>query len=146
MDDKNRGTGSEAELKRLRTRVAELEAMAEGRREVEKILRDQLRFLQILIDTIPNGIFFKDKEGKYLGCNKAFARRVGLDRSEIIGKSAADIFSGEIAVRYGQHDAELFECPAEKIYETRVTYPDERDHDVIITKGIFTDSEGNVAG
>ncbi len=36
--------------------------------------------------------------------------------------------------------------PGEKIYETRLTYPDGQDRDVIITKGIFTDSEGNVAG
>ncbi len=135
----------EAELQRLRSRVSDLESVAEICREVEKTLRDQLQFLQILIDTIPNAIFFKNKGGKYLGCNKAFERRVGLDRGDIIGKSASDIFP-ELAARYEQHDAELFERPGEKIYETRVTYPDGQDRDVIITKGIFTDSDGNVAG
>jgi PAS domain S-box-containing protein len=146
MRNENREVELEAELKRLRDRVSELESMAEGRREVEKTLRDQLQFLQILIDTIPNPIFFKDKDGKYLGCNKAFERRIGLDRGDITGKSAADLFPEELAARYEQHDAELFERPGEKIYETRLTYPDGRDRDVIITKGIFTDSEGNVAG
>ena len=80
MSDENGESGLEAELKRLKARVSELEAMAKGRREIEKTLRDQLQFLQILIDTIPNSIFFKDKGGKYLGCNKAFERRIGLDR------------------------------------------------------------------
>jgi PAS domain S-box-containing protein len=142
----DRGMELEAELKRLRARVSELESMAKGCREIGKTLRDQLQFLQILIDTIPNPIFFKDKLGKYLGCNRAFELRIGLDRGDIIGKSASDLFPEELAARYEQHDAELFERPGEKIYETRLTYPDGQDHDVIITKGIFTDSEGHVSG
>ena len=36
--------------------------------------------------------------------------------------------------------------PGEKTYEGRLVYPDGQEHDVIITKGIFTDSDGNVAG
>ena len=81
MRNENRELELEAELKRLRGRVSELESRVEGRREVEKTLRDQIQFLQVLIDTIPNAIFFKDKDGKYLGCNKAFERRIGLDRA-----------------------------------------------------------------
>ena len=146
MSDENAESGLEAELKRLKARVAELEAMAKGRREIEKTLRDQLQFLQILIDTIPNSIFFKDKGGKYLGCNKAFERRIGLDRSCIIGKSTSDLFPEALAARYEQHDTELFERPGETMYETRLKYPDGQERDVIITKGTFTDSEGNVAG
>ena len=146
MSDEDGEVRLEAELKRLRARVSELEAMAEGRREIEKTLRDQLQFLQVLIDTIPTPIFFKDKGGKYLGCNKAFEERIGLDRGCIIGKSASDLFPEVLAARYEQHDTELFERPGEKMYETLLTYPDGKEHDVIITKGIFTDSEGNVAG
>ncbi|SPF34184.1 putative PAS/PAC sensor signal transduction histidine kinase [Syntrophobacter sp. SbD1] len=146
MPNKNREVELEAEIKALRARVSELESVAEIRREAEKTVRDQLQFLQILIDTIPNPIFFKDKDGKYLGCNKAFERRVGLTMGEIIGKSAFDLYPKELATRYEQHDSELFKRPGEKTYETRLTYPDGQDHDVIITKGIFTDSEGNVSG
>jgi PAS domain S-box-containing protein len=146
MRNDDRKVELEAELKDLRLRVSELESMVKGRREMEKTLRDQLQFLQILIDTIPNPIFFKDKAGKYLGCNKAFELRIGLNRGDIIGKSASDLFPEEIAAHYEQHDAELFERPCEMIYETRLTYPDGEDHDVIITKGIFTDSDGNVSG
>jgi PAS domain S-box-containing protein len=146
MPDKNREVELEAEIKALRAKVSELEAVAKGCREIEKTLLDQLRFLQTLIDTIPNSIFFKNKEGKYLGCNVAFERRMGMDRGDIIGKSALDLFPKDIAARYEQHDSELFEHPGEKMYETRLTYPDGQHHDVIITKGIFRDSEGHVSG
>ena len=146
MRNDERETELESELEYLRLRVSELESMIKGRSEMEKTLRDQLRFLQILIDTIPNPIFFKNKVGKYLGCNKAFELRLGLRKDDIIGKCAFDLFPKELAARYEQHDTELFEKPHATIYETRLTYPDGQDHDVIITKGIFTDSEGNVSG
>ena len=146
MPDKNREAELEAEIKALRAKVSELESVAKGRREMEKTLLDQLRFLQTLIDTIPNPIFFKDKDGKYLGCNEAFERRMGMSRGDIVGKSALDLFPKSIAARYEQHDSELFEHPGEKIYETRLTYPDGQHHDVIITKGIFRDSDGHVSG
>jgi PAS domain S-box-containing protein len=136
----------ETENKALRARVSDLESLAKSRREVEKTLRDKLQFLQTLIDTIPNPIFCKDTHGKYLECNKAFERRLGLARSDIIGKSTSDIFPEDVATRYEQHDSELFNLPGEKMYETRLTHPDGQDRDSIISKGIFTDSEGNVSG
>lgn len=136
----------EAELERLRARVSELESAAMERPEPDLIVKDQLRFLQTLIDTIPNPIFFKDRDGKYLGCNRAFERRTGLSRNFIVGKSAFDVFDKELASRYEQHDSELFTNPGEKLYETRLAYPDGRDHDVVITKGVFRNSEGNVSG
>ncbi len=136
----------EAEVARLRTRVSEMESMIRDRCKMERSALDQLRFLQTLIDTIPNPIFYKDTRGIYLGCNKAFEKRLGLGREDIIGKIASALFPREVAARYEQHDAELFAKPGEKIYETRLTYPDGQEHDVIITKGIFTDSEGDIAG
>lgn len=136
----------EAEIERLRARVSVLESIVGDRQRIAKTLQDQLRFLQTLIDTIPSPIFYKDKRRTYLGCNTAFERRLGLDREDIVGKSTSDLFPQDLAARYEQHDAELFANPGEKTYEAGLTYPDGERHDVIITKGIFTDSEGDVAG
>jgi len=146
MHGDSRGFGPEAELERLRKRVADLEAMVRHHCNSAKPLQDQLRFLQTLIDTIPNPIFYKDRNGTYLGCNKAFERRLGMHGSEIVGKTAVDVFPSQIAARYEQHDAELFANPGEKMYEATLTHPDGSKRDVIITKGIFTDSNGDVAG
>jgi PAS domain S-box-containing protein len=146
MCDKNRESELEVEIKALRAKIAELESVVKDRHQMEKTLLDQLRFLQTLIDTIPNPIFFKDKDGRYLGCNEAFELRMGMSRDDIVGRSAVDLFQEELAKRYEQHDSELFQHPGEKIYETKLTYPDGQDHNVIITKGIFRDSEGKVSG
>jgi PAS domain S-box-containing protein len=146
MAGENQTADLEAELARLRARVLELESKVADRRRKRKLLQDQLRFLQTLIDTIPNPIFYKNTKGFYLGCNKAFAMRLGLDGKEIVGKRSSDFFPRELAAKYAQHDAELLARPGETTYETKLVYPDGQEHDVIITKGIFTDSDGNVAG
>jgi PAS domain S-box-containing protein len=146
MTGESRIADLEAELARLKAKVSELESKVADRRSERKLLLDQLRFLQTLIDTIPNPVFYKDKNGFYLGCNKAFASRMGLDGNEIVGKSASELFSKEVAAEYEQRDAELFAQQGEQTYDTKLVYPDGQEHDVIITKGIFTDSDGNVAG
>lgn len=63
----------------------------EKRRQAEEALRGQLQFSQQLIDTIPNPVFYKDREGRYLGCNSTFETFVGKSKNEIIGKTVYDL-------------------------------------------------------
>lgn len=44
-----------------------------------------------IIDAIPVSVYWKDVNGKYLGCNKLMADVVGLSRSEVIGKTDDDL-------------------------------------------------------
>ncbi|RQW76789.1 MAG: HAMP domain-containing protein, partial [Geobacter sp.] len=53
----------------------------------KKELQKQLGFSQLLIDTIPNPVYYKDAEGKYLGGNKAFKEYTGMPMDQIVGKS-----------------------------------------------------------
>jgi PAS domain S-box-containing protein len=65
---------------------------AAKREETEDKLRGYLNFLDALINTIPNPIYFKDEYGIYRGCNKAFAKRIlGISRAEIIGSRSQDL-------------------------------------------------------
>jgi PAS domain S-box-containing protein len=65
---------------------------AAKREETEEKLRGYLNFLDALINTIPNPIYFKDEYGIYRGCNKAFAKRIlGISRAEIIGSRSQDL-------------------------------------------------------
>ena len=49
--------------------------------------KEEKNFFKNLIDTIPEPVFYKNKEGKYLGCNKAFADFLAMSSEEIIGKT-----------------------------------------------------------
>ncbi len=120
--------------------------MTENTKSVEKALQEQLHFLQTLIDTIPNPIFYKDTQERFLGCNKAFELRLGLTRDQILGKTSHDLFPRELADEYRLMDSALLKNPGEQVHETSLHYADGRLHDVLINKGTFRNTDGAVAG
>ena len=49
-------------------------------------------FLQKLLDTMPNPVFYKDICGIYQNCNDAFSKTIlGISKEDIIGKSLFDL-------------------------------------------------------
>ncbi len=80
-----------------------LEEMAQ-RIEIEKKNEHTNALLGCLIDSITDLIFYKDKSGVYLGCNKAFAQSVERDKDEIIGLTDFDLFDHETAKFLRQQD------------------------------------------
>lgn len=62
------------------------------RKRAEETIRQSQKMLQLVMDTIPQGVFWKDKDGVFLGCNQYVAQRAGLERGEqIIGLSDYDL-------------------------------------------------------
>ncbi|WP_193197676.1 PAS domain S-box protein [Nostoc sp. MG11] len=62
------------------------------RQIVEEQLRQSQQMLQLIMDTIPQCIFWKDKNSVYLGCNRNFAIAGGLNSpEEIVGKTDYDL-------------------------------------------------------
>ena len=90
------------------------------RKNAEKQLQEQFKFLQTLLDTIPNPVFYKDTGGKYLGCNSAFEQFIGKPEDEIKGESVFDIAPQEIADEYYRKDEELFKNPGVQTYDWKV--------------------------
>ena len=60
------------------------------RRTAEEKLREQLHFNQMLIETLPNPMFFKDCDGRYLGVNKSWEGYFGVKREDCLGRRDAD--------------------------------------------------------
>jgi len=62
------------------------------RKMVEQKLKESQHMLQLVLDNIPQFIFWKNKDSVYMGCNKNFARVAGVGRPEnIIGKTDYDL-------------------------------------------------------
>ncbi|MCK5237853.1 MAG: PAS domain S-box protein [Deltaproteobacteria bacterium] len=113
---------------------------------LERELRERSNLLQTLLDTIPNPIFYKDTDEKYLGCNKAFEDSVGFKREELLGKTVYDVASKELGDKYHEMDSALLNNPGVQEYEFQVKYTDGKLHDVIFTKATYTGRDDNVAG
>ena len=62
------------------------------RKQTERHLLESKKLLQLILDNIPQRIFWKDRESRYLGCNRAFAKDAGLESpEEIAGKVDIDL-------------------------------------------------------
>ena len=60
--------------------------------QVEQQLQASQKFLQLVIDNIPQSVFWKDTQSVYLGCNRLFAGEAGLNFVQnIIGKTDYDL-------------------------------------------------------
>ena len=75
----------------------------------EAALNYEQQVLQSLIESIPDLIFFKDKEGIYRLCNEAYQSSVGKTSEEIIGKGDFDIFPAETATVFHEQDLTVLE-------------------------------------
>ena len=109
-------------------------------------IKNQKRFLDRLLETIPSPIFYKDKRGRYTGCNNAFEQYIGLKKDEIIGKTVYDLAPKELADTYYAKDKELLDAPKTQTYETRVQYADGTLHDVIFNKATMLDHHDHIQG
>ncbi|MDR0736311.1 MAG: response regulator [Zoogloeaceae bacterium] len=67
-------------------------------------LDEQLLFRESLLDTLPNPLFFKDPEGRFLGCNQAFEQAFGVKRESMAGKTVLEIPCFDEAKRLTFHE------------------------------------------
>ncbi|MBI5819414.1 MAG: PAS domain S-box protein, partial [Verrucomicrobia bacterium] len=123
-------------------------SITEDLRRSEASLAKAQRQTQELIEALPNPIFFKRTDGRYLGVNRAWETFFGVPRNAFIGKTAHDLYpdNPEIAERLQAKDLELWEHPGTQTYETSITTPDGQHHDVVYYKATFTHTDGSVAG
>ncbi|OQX06993.1 MAG: hypothetical protein BWK76_25470 [Desulfobulbaceae bacterium A2] len=76
----------------LRQSNEELVRENQERLLVEQKLRENRTMLRNILDTVPLGIFWKDQESVYQGCNRVFAQAAGLeDPQQILGKTDFDL-------------------------------------------------------
>ncbi|HUF82267.1 MAG TPA: CHASE domain-containing protein, partial [Burkholderiales bacterium] len=132
---------------RARQRALELARQSTAVRAAE-VLREQLVFIQELIETVPQPIFFKDAEGRYLGVNKAWEGFFGIPRERFIGKSVFELYphDQDLARKHHAKDQELYSRPGSQSYEAAITAADARVHHTIYNKASFNRSDGSVAG
>ncbi|HKI48988.1 MAG TPA: PAS domain S-box protein [Desulfobacteria bacterium] len=116
------------------------------RKHAEEALRESEAFLQALIDAIPTPVFYKDRNGKYVGFNKAFETFFGKKKELIIGKSVFEINPPELAEIYFAKDEELFNNGGLQRYESQWKNAHGELRDFIFNKAVLTDSKGIITG
>ncbi|WP_320045805.1 diguanylate cyclase [uncultured Ilyobacter sp.] len=114
--------------------------------EREKSIKEKVALLQNLLDAIPNPVFYKDKDHRYMGCNDAFAEYIGIKKEEIPGKIVYDIAPKNKADIYRDADDKILESGEDQIYQSQVVNGQGEIKDVKFYKSVFRDLHGDKVG
>ena len=101
------------------------------RKKAQKELHESREMLQIVLDTIPAGVFWKDRNSVYLGANRTWLGAAGLKSShEVVGKTDYDL-------PWGEDEADFYREHDRRVMESGIP-----EHDVIET---YTRTDGKLA-
>ncbi len=100
-------------LKDEKSRVYRLVGTAidiSDRIQTEQALRESKQLLQLVFDTLPQRVFWKNRHHQYLGCNKTFAQDSGLESpDQIIGKTDYDLPWAQLATIFEAEDSAVMQ-------------------------------------
>jgi diguanylate cyclase (GGDEF)-like protein/PAS domain S-box-containing protein len=116
------------------------------KRLVPGVKEDDL--LRAFLEHIPDGVYFKDRESRFVRISRSLAIRFGLsDPAEAINKTDFDMFSEEHAQQAFADEQDIIRtgCPIIEA-EERETWPDGRESWVLTTKLPLMDHKENIIG
>ena len=110
-------------------------------------LPEQLRVAQDLIEVLPIPVFFKGRDGRYIGVNRAWEDFFGIPRASIIGSLVADLYPQDPAVaqKHMAMDEALWARPGSQSYEIPIATRDGFVRHCLYYKATFP-QHGEVAG
>ena len=79
--------------------------------------------LSSLLNSISDLIFYKDGDGRYLGCNTAFAALAGRSVEDVVGRTCDELFGPDIARASEEQERQSIEHLTQQASEDWVTYP-----------------------
>jgi PAS domain S-box-containing protein len=115
-------------------------------KHAQDALENQLVFLQHMIDTFPNPLFYLDTQGHYLGCNSAFVNMTGKNFEDLAGKTDDEIGDPWDRDLFDRYNTELFKNADIKKYAGSFHHPDGHISEIIVQKSTMTTIEGTTAG
>ncbi|MES2924485.1 MAG: PAS domain-containing protein [Verrucomicrobiota bacterium] len=122
--------------------------------DVTELIKTQMNFererntLRTLLDSIPDSIYIRDSDGRYVVVNRALAELVGCDDPEqVTGKTPFDFFPEERAQQIIGEDHKVMEGGEPLINQvSRLQGPSGEIHHLLTSKVPVRDREGNVFG
>ncbi|MFZ5450990.1 MAG: PAS domain S-box protein [Thermodesulfobacteriota bacterium] len=95
------------------TGVVEVGRDITEQKQAEEAIRERERMLSLVINAVPQVIFWKDLNSVYLGCNRNYARAAGLETPEaVVGKTEYDL-------PWKQQEIEIFLAEDREVMQTR---------------------------
>ena len=130
----------------FRTKNNQCYHVISGKINSKNSLQHENFLLKSIIASIPGSIYWKDINGKYLGCNDFMVKVAGFSsKNDIIGKTDLELWPNQ-AHTFTKTDQEVMTLKCAQSVEERVDLPNGRTRFFTVEKTPLFDNEGNVIG
>ena len=107
-------------------------------------LKRSKEFLRTIIDNIPDPVFVKDQQHRWMIINQAFCQFSGYGKYELLGKSELDVFPLDEAKVLRAQDESVFEHNQSQEDEATFTDAYNNTHRIATKRSLHQDGAGNV--
>jgi two-component system sensor histidine kinase UhpB len=117
------------------------------RKAAETALAHERNLLRSVVDTVPDSLFVKDREGRYLLLNRFAMKIRGIrDLSEGLGRKVGDFHSAELAAPLEDEDRQVLAGGDPIVNHERMWMIDGGQHYMLRTKVPLRDANGKIIG
>lgn len=121
------------------------------RKQIELAIEEQKQYLRLILDNIPQQVFWKDTNSVFLGCNKNWAKAAGLASPEVVvGKTDYDLIPDRaVADYYRAKDNYIMTSNQPELHNISLKYrPDRHGKPIWLetNRVPIHDRDGNVIG
>ncbi len=111
---------------------------------LEEELKRSKEFLNSIINTIPDPIFVKDRQHRWIVLNQAYSKFLGYPLTDLIEKSDYDVFSVAEADVFRQQDQQVFTTAQEIENEETFTNKQGVTYHIATKRSLHKDAAGNL--
>ncbi len=111
------------------------------RKRADEALRRSAQLLQMILDTIPNPVFYQDAQGLCQGCNQAFEKFFGRAKPEIVGHSLDPLLPFSQIGKSPPSEVDALSQTGADIREATVRFADGSWRDVVCYTAAFASQE-----
>ena len=118
------------------------------RRAAERSIAELTAFLQAVIDRIPNAVFYKGPDTRFLGCNRAYEEMFGVTREHFVGRRVLDLeyLPEEGRTAFQAEDEEVLRTGSFVHRELVLPFADGRMHHTLYSVSGFRKQDGTPGG
>ncbi len=117
-----------------------------AQKQSEAALRDSEERIRGIIESSPDSIVLKDREGRFQIANRNFLQRYDLTEAQVLGRTAYDFHPTNIADHHAVQDRRVMESGAIVRDDLTVRFADGREHVLAVTRFPVFDNQGQISG
>ncbi len=108
----------------------------------ERLLRDSHATLSAVVEGMADGVYLKDRDGRYRLVNEAYARALGRNKAALVGRTDAEILDRDAAARARGFEIEVMSSGRSDTREESAR----GDRTVVVTRAPVYNDAGEIAG